>query len=53
MQRNLVNWFEIYMQDMACAGGHVIREKMSIGQYGFILLASDTEDNMFGLYSSR
>ncbi len=35
------------------AGGHVVREKMSIGQYGFILLASDTEGNMFGLHSPR
>lgn len=35
------------------AGGHVVREKMSIGEYGFILLATDTEDNMFGLHSLR
>lgn len=38
---------------VADAGGHVVREKMSIGQYGFILLASDTEGNMFGLHSLR
>lgn len=38
---------------VADAGGHVVREKMSIGQYGFILLAADTEDNMFGLHSLR
>ncbi len=34
------------------AGGRVEREKMSIGQYGFIALAFDTEGNMFGLHST-
>lgn len=33
------------------AGGEVMREKFSIGQYGFIALAMDTEGNMFGLHS--
>ena len=33
------------------AGGEVQREKMSIGEYGFISLAVDTEGNMFGLHS--
>lgn len=33
------------------AGGTVQREKMSIGDYGFIALATDTEGNMFGLHS--
>ena len=33
------------------AGGKVEREKMSIGDYGFIALATDTEGNMFGLHS--
>jgi uncharacterized protein len=32
-------------------GGRIQREKMSIGQYGFIALAYDTEGNMFGLHS--
>jgi len=32
-------------------GGRIQREKMSIGQYGFIALAHDTEGNMFGLHS--
>lgn len=36
---------------VAQAGGRVEREKMSIGEYGFIALAIDTEDNMFGLHS--
>ena len=33
------------------AGGRIYREKMSIGQYGSIVLAYDTEENMFGLHS--
>ena len=33
------------------AGGKVEAEKMSIGQYGFVALAFDTEGNMFGLHS--
>jgi predicted enzyme related to lactoylglutathione lyase len=33
------------------AGGRIHRPKMSIGQYGFITLAIDTEGNMFGLHS--
>ena len=34
-------------------GGSIQREKMSIGGYGFIALAIDTEGNMFGLHSVR
>lgn len=33
------------------AGGTVQREKMSIGDYGFIALVVDTEGNLFGLHS--
>jgi hypothetical protein len=33
------------------AGGEVHREKMSIGQYGYISLVTDTEGNMIGLHS--
>jgi predicted enzyme related to lactoylglutathione lyase len=33
------------------AGGRIEREKSSIGEYGFIALALDTEGNMFGLHS--
>jgi hypothetical protein len=36
---------------VAAAGGKVHREKMSIGEYGFIVLAVDTEGNVFGLHS--
>jgi hypothetical protein len=32
-------------------GGRVVKEKFSIGQYGFIALLLDTEGNMFGLHS--
>jgi predicted enzyme related to lactoylglutathione lyase len=36
---------------VVAAGGRIQKEKMSIGQYGFIALAYDTEGNMFGLHS--
>ena len=35
------------------AGGRIQRDKTSIGQYGFIVLAYDTEGNMFGLHSLK
>lgn len=34
-------------------GGKIQREKMSIGEHGFIVLAIDTEGNMFGLHSLK
>lgn len=34
-------------------GGRIQRAKMSIGEYGFITLAFDTEGNMFGLFSQK
>jgi len=33
------------------AGGKIQKEKMSIGQYGYIALVIDTEGNMIGLHS--
>ena len=33
------------------SGGKVKDSKMSIGEYGFITMAYDTEGNMFGLHS--
>lgn len=36
---------------VASAGGSVMKPKMSIGEYGFISLAIDTEGNRFGLHS--
>ncbi|UJF20864.1 VOC family protein [Shewanella sp. OMA3-2] len=38
---------------VVAAGGRVQRSKMSIGEYGFITLAMDTESNMFGLHSLK
>ena len=38
---------------VAAAGGRLHRGKMSIGQYGYVALAFDTEGNMFGLHSLR
>ncbi len=38
---------------VAEAGGQVFREKWSIGQYGYIALALDTEGNMIGLHSHK
>ncbi len=35
------------------AGGSVMKSRMSIGQYGFITLATDTEGNVFGLHSRK
>lgn len=35
------------------AGGKVFREKISIGEYGFIALIADTEGNMIGLHSMQ
>ena len=35
------------------AGGRIQKEKFSIGQYGFVALALDTEGNMFGLHSMQ
>ena len=33
------------------AGGRIQKPKMSIGEYGFVSLAVDSEGNMFGLHS--
>lgn len=35
------------------AGGKVYKPKQSIGEYGFITLAIDTEGNMFGIHSQQ
>jgi uncharacterized protein len=34
------------------AGGTVQRDKMSIGEYGYVVLALDTEGNLIGLHST-
>ena len=36
---------------VGAAGGKLHREKMSIGEYGFVALAIDTDGNVFGLHS--
>ncbi|CAA9312016.1 MAG: Glyoxalase family protein [uncultured Lysobacter sp.] len=38
---------------VAQAGGSLVREKFSIGQYGFVALANDPDGNMIGLHSLR
>jgi uncharacterized protein len=35
------------------AGGRIMKDKFSIGEYGFIVLAFDTESNLFGLHSMK
>ena len=35
------------------AGGTLVRPKMSIGEYGHIVLAKDTEGNLIGLHSMQ
>jgi predicted enzyme related to lactoylglutathione lyase len=36
---------------VASSGGRVVRDKLSIGEYGFVVLAADPDGNMFGLHS--
>ena len=35
------------------AGGKVSKSKQSIGEFGFMVLALDTEGNMFGVHSIK
>ncbi len=35
------------------AGGKIMRPKMSIGQYGYVTMAYDTEGNLFGIHSMK
>lgn len=39
--------------NVEAAGGRIQKPKMSIGEYGFVSLAMDTEGNMFGLHSMK
>jgi predicted enzyme related to lactoylglutathione lyase len=41
----------VQAQRVRAAGGKVVKEKFSIGQFGNIALATDTEGNMIGLHS--
>ena len=36
---------------VAASGGTVVKDKTSIGEHGFIVLARDTEGNMIGFHS--
>lgn len=38
---------------VSSSGGKIFKDKFSIGQWGFIALAVDTEGNMIGLHSFR
>jgi len=38
---------------IAVAGGQVIRPKFSIGEFGYVTLARDTEGNMIGFHSLK
>ena len=38
---------------VASAGGKVMKPKFAIGPYGFIMLAFDTEGNIFGVHSMK
>ena len=38
---------------VAKAGGKIMKEKFSIGPYGFIAIAGDPEGNVFGLHSMK
>lgn len=38
-------------QRAAASSGAIVRDKFSIGDYGFIALCTDTEGNTFGLHS--
>lgn len=33
------------------AGGEIFKPKQSLGDYGFMVLARDTEGNLFGIHS--
>jgi len=35
------------------AGGKIFQSKQSIGEFGFMVLAHDTEGNMFGIHSNK
>jgi len=37
----------------AASGGKVVQEKMSIGEFGFVAMVSDTEGNVIGLHSMQ
>ena len=34
-------------------GGKIVQSKQSLGEFGFMVLAYDTEGNMFGIHSEK
>lgn len=38
---------------ITAAGGKILKEKTALGEFGFMVLAFDTEGNMFGLHSTQ
>lgn len=38
---------------ITAAGGTVVRDKVQIGEYGFVVIAHDTEGNLFGIHSMK
>ena len=38
---------------ISTAGGKLMQSKQSLGEYGYMVLASDTEGNMFGIHSEK
>lgn len=44
---------ELESSRVVAAGGKIEKPKFSIGEYGFISLAYDTEGNMFGMHSLK
>ncbi len=44
---------EVEAGRVSSAGGELLTPKMSIGEYGFVAHARDSEGNMFGLHSLK
>tara|TARA_B100001964_G_scaffold101780_1_gene113800 strand:+ start:20836 stop:21255 length:420 start_codon:yes stop_codon:yes gene_type:complete len=44
---------EVEARRVNAAGGNLEREKMSIGEYGFVALVKDPDGNMIGLHSNN
>jgi hypothetical protein len=42
-----------YVQKVEAAGGNVVMQKMSIGEFGFYARVSDTEGNIIGIWQNR
>jgi predicted enzyme related to lactoylglutathione lyase len=43
---------EVELARVVAAGGQIVKPRFSIGPYGFIGLAQDTEGNLFGIHSA-